>query len=42
VLVGGVVVGDDVQLHPRVGLGHLFEERQELGVGVPVIAVLRS
>ena len=37
-LVGGVVVGDDVQLHPRVALGDEFEEVQELRVGVALIA----
>jgi hypothetical protein len=26
VLVGGVVVDDHVQFHPRMGLGHLLEE----------------
>jgi hypothetical protein len=38
VLVGGVVVGHHVHLDPGVGAGDLFEERQELGVGVPVVA----
>ena len=32
VFVGGVVVGHNMQRHPRIGLGDLFEERQELGV----------
>ena len=38
VFVGGVVVGHDVQRHPRIGLGDLFEERQVLGVGVARVA----
>jgi hypothetical protein len=38
VFVGGVVVGHHVQLDPGIGAGNLFEERQELGVGVPVVA----
>ena len=38
VFVGGVVVGHHVQRHPRIGLGDLFEERQELGVGVARVA----
>jgi len=33
--VGGVVVADHVQLHPRVGLGDLFEEAQELLMAMP-------
>src|SRR6187200_2926057 len=33
--VGGVVVADDVQSPPRVGLGYLLEEAQELLVTVP-------
>lgn len=36
--VGGVVVGHDVQLDPGVGLGDEFEEVQELGVGVSLVA----
>lgn len=36
--MGGVVVGDDVQLHPRIGLGDQFQEVQEIGVGVAVKA----
>ena len=35
VLVGGVVVAHDVQLHPRVGLGDQLEEGEELLVAVP-------
>ena len=35
VLVGRVVVADQVQLLARVGLGHLLEEGQELLVAVP-------
>ena len=38
VLVGGVVVDHHVQLAPRVGLGDLLEEPQELLVPVPVVA----
>src|SRR6476659_9049094 len=38
VLVGGVVVADDVQPPPRVGLGDLLEETQELLVAVPGLA----
>ena len=38
VLVCGVVVGDDVQFHLRVGLGDEFEEVQEFSVGMPVVA----
>jgi hypothetical protein len=38
VLVGGVVVDDHLQFHPRVGLGDGLEETQELIVAVPVIA----
>ena len=38
VFVGGVVVGHDVQRHPRIGLGDLLEERQELGVSVARVA----
>lgn len=34
VLVGGVVVDDQVQLAPRVGLGDLAQEGQELLVAV--------
>ena len=37
-LVGGVVVDHDVQFAPRVGLGDLLEEPQELLVAVPVVA----
>ena len=33
--MGGVVVADDVQPSPRVGLGDLLEEAQELLVAVP-------
>ena len=36
--VGAVVVADDVQRHPRVGLGDLFEEGQELLVAVLGVA----
>jgi len=42
VAVGAVVVADDVQLHPGVGLGDLFEEGQELFVGVSLIAGVRA
>lgn len=35
VFVGGVVVGHDVQLHPRVGLGDLCEELEELLMAWP-------
>ena len=35
VLVGGVVVADDVEFLPRVGGGDLLEEAQELPVTVP-------
>jgi len=38
VLVRGVVVADHVQLPAGVGPGDEFEEVQELGVGVPVVA----
>ncbi len=38
VLVGGVVVAHHVQLDPRVGLGDLLEEPQELLVAVPGVA----
>ena len=38
VFVGGVVVDHHVQLAPRVGLGDLLEEPQELLVAVPVVA----
>ncbi len=38
VLVGGVVVADDVQLPAGVGPGDELEEVQELGVGMPVVA----
>jgi hypothetical protein len=34
VLVGGVVVADDLQPAAGVGLGDLLEEGQELGVAV--------
>src|SRR3954468_11319863 len=37
-LVGGVVVADEVQLDPRVGLGDLLEEGQELLVAVAWLA----
>jgi len=36
--MGRVVVDDDVQLHPGVGLRDLFEELQELFVAVPRVA----
>lgn len=36
--MGGVVVGDQVKLHARVGLGDLLEELEELLVAVPVEA----
>ena len=38
VVVGGVVVGHDVQLHSRVCLSDRFEEGEELAVAVPVVA----
>ena len=38
VLVGGVVVADDVKSLARVGLGDLLEEAQELLVAVPGVA----
>jgi len=38
VLVGGVAVAHDVEFAPGVGLGDELEERQELGVGVPLVA----
>ncbi len=38
VLVGGVVVADQVQRHPRIGLGDLLEERQELLMPVAGVA----
>jgi len=38
VLVGGVVVDDDVQLPTRIGLRDLLEECEELFVAVPRIA----
>jgi hypothetical protein len=38
VFVGGVVVGHDVQRHPWVGLGDLFEAAQELIGSVPQVA----
>lgn len=42
VLVGGVVVADDTQPHPGMGLGDQLEEGQELGVGVPRVAGIGS
>jgi len=38
VLVGGVVVDDEVQLDPGVGLGELLEEGEELLVAVARVA----
>ena len=38
VLVGGVVVHDQMQLPVRVGTGEVLEEGKELGVAVPVLA----
>ncbi len=38
VFVGGVVVRDDVQLDPRVGLGDQLQEAEELGMGVSLVA----
>jgi len=38
--VRAVVVAHDVQGHAGVGAGDLFEEGEELGMGVPVAAVL--
>jgi len=38
VLVGGVVVDDDVQLDTRVGLRDVAQEPQELLVPVPGVA----
>jgi hypothetical protein len=38
VLVGGVVVDDDVQLPTRIGLRDLLEECEELFVAVPRVA----
>ena len=38
VLVGGVVVYHDVQFAPRVGLGDMLEELQELVVSMPRVA----
>jgi hypothetical protein len=40
VLVGGVVVGDDVKLHAGVGLRDECEEVEELGVGVALVALV--
>ena len=40
VFVGVVVVHHDVQLAPRVGLGDLLQEVQELGLAVPVVALV--
>ena len=40
VLVGAVVVADDVELATRVGLGHQLQESKELLVAVLVIAGL--
>jgi hypothetical protein len=40
VFVGAVVVAHDVQGRAGVGAGDLFEEGEELGMGVPVAAVL--
>jgi len=38
VVVSGVVVDHDVQLHLWVNACQLLEEGQELGVGVPFVA----
>lgn len=38
VVVGGVVVADDVQFHARVGFRYLFEEAEELDVAVAGVA----
>jgi hypothetical protein len=40
VLVGVVVVQHDVELATWVGLGDLLEEVEELGLAVPVVALV--
>ena len=41
-VVGGVVVGHNVQLDPGMSLGNLLEEGEEFAVAVPLVASVRG